>query len=266
MKKIWSGANLKLKIILANGERRVKMKKIFLLFLICFLSCSLAKTWNSYTYLECDKRYEFNQDSIVFVDSTQANQGLEFYLACENSFGDEFPVYDSLGRIVDWEYGKYTFKDYMLFFEYAESNRDSLWISSFYENNVIDTIEIKRFKLLTDSKWNGAAIPAYFSFLYKRGEYNAFCYVKPSEDDCIVMVSCEYQDDGTFIFDKVPQIHYDSLKCKDFMNLIKMERAPKQGKNRFCPYKVNGIPASKNSSNIVIQNKKQPKLKLKGNR
>jgi hypothetical protein len=34
-----------------------------------------------------------------------------------------------------------------------------------------------------------------------------------------------------------------------------------------CPlYKVNGIPASKNSSNIVIQNKKQPKLKLKGNR
>ena len=109
-----------------------------------FLSCSLAKTWNSYTYLECDKRYEFNQDSIVFVDSTQANQGLEFYLACENSFGDEFPVYDSLGRIVDWEYGKYTFKDYMLFFEYAESNRDSLWISSFYENNVIDTIEIKR--------------------------------------------------------------------------------------------------------------------------
>ena len=241
------------------------MKNVLLL-LVFFLTYGQTKTWNSYTYLECDKRYAFGLDSLIFADSAHAGPGLEFYLTCENSLWNDFPVYDSLGRIVDWEYSKYTFKDYMVFFEYIwEPNYDSLWINSFYENNVIDSTEIKQFKFVMDSKSNRAVVPADFSFLYKRKEYNAFCYVMPSKDDCVVMVSCEYQDDGTFIFDKVPQIHYDASKCRDNLNLINMISLSKQERKTSDLYKVNGTSATKGSSNIIIQNKKQPKLQLKGN-
>ena len=68
---------------------------------------------------------------------------------------------------------------------------------------------------------------------------------------------------------------YDDYRCNDGSDSISCmgSRINENSMNyrnlridNSCPYKVNGTLASKNSSNIVIRNKKQPTLMLKGNR
>lgn len=80
-------------------------------------------------------------------------------------------------------------------------------------------------------------------------------------------IQCEFQDDGTLNFDKLPDA---KTVPEDFCTIQSIPSIRRNGfkqKNDFVNwpfYKVNGIPAAKKSSNIVIQNK-QPKLWLKGN-
>ena len=91
------------------------------------------------------------------------------------------------------------------------------------------------------------------------GIVNAVCYYQ---------IGCIYRNDGSLNFDSLP----------DPMKLNRMEGCPDGGGSSLQPmvrnlkkkndwdklYKVNGVPAIRNSSNIVIRKNKQPKLQLKG--
>ena len=129
----------------------------------------------------------------------------------------------------------------------------------------------------SEAEINVTKKPIYGTFyiLYQSGDsVAAFCGIK--DGSCYYQIGCFYNNDGLFIFDSIPDpltMTY-GMGCpmcgeeidddEEFLRPI--DRAVYKLNSDICPlYKVNGIPASKNSSNIVIQNKKQPKLKLKGN-
>ena len=109
----------------------------------------------------------------------------------------------------------------------------------------------------------------YFSdyFMYKRNNSEiALCGVAHSV--CAYIIACFYQNDGSFVFDSLPNPikMVGSVGCPDGMESSKSFLTPKLYRQSILDvksYKVNGVPATKNSSNIVIQNK-QPKLRLKG--
>ncbi len=114
-----------------------------------------------------------------------------------------------------------------------------------------------------------------FYILYQRGDsVAAFCGI--GKRSCFYEIGCFYNKEGRYVFDSIPN-PYEMVTlgrgCQmcaeiddDEEYLRPIDRAVYKLNNDVCPlYKVNGIPATKNSSNIVIQNKKQPKLQLKGN-
>jgi len=85
---------------------------------------------------------------------------------------------------------------------------------------------------------------------------------------CAYKIACFYQNDGSLVFDSLPNPRkmVGTPGCPDGMgsplppinqNLNKLNILDTK------TYKINGTPATKGSSNIVIQNK-QPKLWLKG--
>jgi len=104
-------------------------------------------------------------------------------------------------------------------------------------------------------------------FLYKRkNAVTALCGFVHSI--CAYKIACFYQNDGSLVFDSLPNPRkmVGTPGCPDGMgsplppinqNLNKLNILDTK------TYKINGTPATKGSSNIVIQNK-QPKLWLKG--
>jgi hypothetical protein len=110
-------------------------------------------------------------------------------------------------------------------------------------------------------------------FVYKKYsdkfEYSALCNMTRYEkgDGYSYEIQCEFQDDGSLNFKKIPDA---KTVPEDFCSTqsisTKRWNSFKQKKDfaNQLLYKVNGSPASKNSSNIVIQNK-QPMFQLKGN-
>lgn len=108
-------------------------------------------------------------------------------------------------------------------------------------------------------------------FIYKkysnRFEYSALCnMVKYKIDDGdFYEVQCEFQDDGTLNFDKLPDVKNISENFCSTHSIVINSSARFKQKNNFAKqllYKVNGMPVFKGSSNIIIKNK-QPKLQLK---
>ncbi len=128
----------------------------------------------------------------------------------------------------------------------------------------------------SESEINAAydSINATFYILYQRGDsVAAFCGI--TDGSCYYQIGCFYNNDGLFIFDSIPDpltltYRRGCPMCGEVIDddeefLRPIDRMVYKLNSDVCPlYKVNGIPATKNSSNIVIQNKKQPKLKLKG--
>lgn len=105
-------------------------------------------------------------------------------------------------------------------------------------------------------------------FLYKRKNVvTALCGFVHSI--CAYKIACFYQNDGSLVFDSLPNPRKmvgtpgcpDGIESSIPFSTLKLY---KQGVLDAQSYKVNGIPATKRSSNIVIQNK-QPRLRLKGN-
>lgn len=119
-------------------------------------------------------------------------------------------------------------------------------------------------------------------FVYKKisdkFEYYALCnwdallfYVEPHPylfDDGkrrYGALQCEFQDDGTLNFDKIPDAKAIPENFCSTQSIPSNRKYNFKQKNEFANfpfYKVNGTPAKDGSSNIVIQNK-QPKLQLK---
>lgn len=79
-------------------------------------------------------------------------------------------------------------------------------------------------------------------------------------------IQCEFQDDGTLNFDKLPDA---KMVPENFCSMQPISSIRRNGFKQkkdfanFSFYKVNGTPDAKGSSNIVIR-KKQSKLQLKG--
>ena len=108
-----------------------------------------------------------------------------------------------------------------------------------------------------------------FYILYKKKNLTALCGI--SDRTCHYQVGCFYNKEGSFIFDSIPDT-YELTHLRGCVDCIEYRESflpnytiKKQNNFDFPLYKINGIPATKNSSNVVIQNKKQPKLQLKGN-
>ena len=155
----------------------------------------------------------------------------------------------------------------------------------------IENLSIDDFKLVTDfeidsefssSIGTGFSLEGFYCichggidqdglyFIYKKYsdkfEYNALCHFVFAYGIYGFGIQCEFQDDGSLNFDKLPYAYgisddycvaLESLKLKS--NLL----AKKKSRSNAVLYKINGTPATNNSSNIVIQNK-QPVLQLKG--
>ena len=115
------------------------------------------------------------------------------------------------------------------------------------------------------------SIKSTFYVLYQMDSVAALCGV--NNRTCLYHIGCLYNKEGVFVFDSIPVpdelIHHSSgcLQCVDFQSSLRQTNCEfdKQSNPLGKPYKVNGTPATKNSSNIIFQNKKQPKLQLKGN-
>ena len=116
-------------------------------------------------------------------------------------------------------------------------------------------------------------ISGLFTDIYKKYsenfEYNALCNMVMYKMGCgyySYAIQCEFQDDGTLNFDKLPDAKMVPENFCSTQSIPSIHRNDFIQKNAFVNFpffKVNGIPDANGSSNIVIQNK-QPKLRLKG--
>ena len=164
-------------------------------------------------------------------------------------------------------------------FEYFDISQDTLFKMN-TDNNY------KKFLYAYDSTLKYFNILVNLFVYQKYLAYKTLCYRFFFLESNISAIYCRYQDDenwnfgGGVFFDRSLwtgigyDCDYDDYRCNDGSDSISCtgSRINENSMNHrnlridnYCPYKVNGTPASKNSSNIVIQNKKQPKLKLKGN-
>ncbi len=296
-----SGENLKLKIILANGERRVKMNRIhcvLLAILLAFAGFAFAADSSMVAATVLEKGY-FDITNLsnkwgyeISLSSKDSVDGIYLYVdhrVCADPYRDSSGVLHYLLRLY---IGK----------NMAGSRNDSIWVlMDFFDKDSINS-ELKKGKPLTlekftklefDSSREQYLVNSYrpyeseintafdfinvaFYILYQRGDsVAAFCGI--GKRSCFYEIGCFYNKEGRYVFDSIPD-PYEMVTlgrgCQmcaeiddDEEYLRPIDRTVYKLNNDVCPlYKVNGIPATKNSSNIVIQNKKQPKLKLKGNR
>ena len=107
-----------------------------------------------------------------------------------------------------------------------------------------------------------------FYILYQNDQLkSAFCGI--TSRICYFQIGCFYQDGGALTFDSVPDpsklVVSDDCLDGGGSSLQPMVRNLKKQNDWDKSYKVNGVPAIRNSSNIVIRKNKQPKLQLKGN-
>ena len=243
--------------------------KSILLILIFSISLLQAKTWSSYTSMNCGISYAFTQDSLVQIRSTEINQDVVLSISCtDNGFDDTFPITDSIGNIVGWEEKHISVTGYSIhFFDESNPAEDSLWAKHLNTWDTIDTIDIKEFILFNNDSISFDSIyrkdlrsSSNFLILYKGANYNAFCHIKSGLCTGKYSISCQYQDDGSLRFAPFPKMPSDcNYPAK--INSIKKENTKKLQK--IESYFVNGTHPIKSSSNVVIENK-QPTLQLKG--
>ncbi len=146
---------------------------------------------------------------------------------------------------------------------------ESLLISDF------ELLDLDKYNLDNSHFFNLRSSYDFFTgmyFIYRKNsgsfEYNALCNMVTLQLGCdeSYAIQCEFQDDGTLNFDKLPDA---KTIPEDFCST---QSIPSVRWNRFKQknilmnelfYRANGTPATKGSSNIIIQNN-QPKLHLKG--
>lgn len=135
----------------------------------------------------------------------------------------------------------------------------------------VDTLTIKRFSVPSyDYKASLIDVVAEISsFIYKKGNlYNAMCYTFSFDFYEHVVLSCQYQDDGTLNFDKmIPIKREDILKVYASSinpNKIKTRRMKPTllNKKESDTFLINGIRKKNNSSNVIIKNQ-TPVLQLR---
>ena len=164
-------------------------------------------------------------------------------------------------------------------FEYYDISKDTLLkiVTSASYNRFLDAFDssLNHFwvNLFVYQKYNGYRGLCYRFFrLFSEG--SAF-YCRYQDDDSwnfeggVHFEWALWNDEGLYCDDDYVDVCYDERDHPYYCHLgIKRNSLIYRPlrKDKSSPYKVNGTPASKNSSNIVIRNKKQPTLMLKGNR
>ena len=115
------------------------------------------------------------------------------------------------------------------------------------------------------------SIKSTFYVLYQMDSVAALCGV--NNRTCLYHIGCLYNKEGVLVFDSIPVpdelIHHSlgCIQCFETRSSLRQTNCEfdKQSNPLGKPYKVNGTSATKGSSNIIIQNKKQ-KIQLKGNK
>ena len=257
---------------------------VFLTFACCVLAADsnlVAANWlinGSYDIAKVDGEGKH------VISSRDSTSGI--FLHVEQSCDD--PYVDSYG----------VYHDYLKFFlekKMGNATNDRIWVftGSFNKDSINSelkkgySLSLEKFTELTfDSSQTKYLVESYrpgdaeintmidsnkgiFYILYQRmNSVAVFCGI--AERGCYYQIGCFYNNDGLFVFDSIPDpermIHaLGCILCSEQRNdFIPANRSTYKINYFDCPlYKVNGVPAAKASSNIVIQNN-QSKLRLKG--
>ena len=277
------------------------MKKCLIALFLVFSTVALAKTWEV-NLQSCDgyggfwfPNHNWTDKGEPWIKPFVKGKSLEDYKEAGISFNyDEPKGYCSLSDLVcpavENPFGmrwspilfdkQNNFTDSIYFFM-GNCERDSAIVDE--KKLPLEKFSIDDFVLEEIDKYN-LEEPHFFDlkdvynylygvfFVYKKYdekfEYNALCNmvtIKSDRDESFVL-QCEFQDDGTLNFDKIPDAKTVPEDFCSTQSISSTRRNSFKQKNDFMNlpfYKINGTPATKASSNIVIQNK-QPKLRLKG--
>ena len=243
------------------------MKK-FVLLLIALAVAPWARTWEDAEILNYYTQFE--DDSLDTFWSVEKTQGIYLYLYSE---GND----DSMG----------VYREYRSLNVRNNSNDadDSIWVSKYWMDDslrespvVMDAdVDPGDFRLLTfDSLhteydlWplldERAVNPLQrgrksLFFLYKKdSSYYALCQIG-GPVDCLYYLSCQFQDDGTTNFEKIPDIEGVPIYGCSTSLPQSSRRTPTVGLREGVPYLINGSRSRGGASSVIIRNG-QPEVKL----
>jgi hypothetical protein len=230
-------------------------------------ACVWAKTWEDAKFFYYYAWFE-NDTLDNYFPTEETMRGLYFV--------GEYGSIDSMG----WN------KEYRYIFLENEAiyTGDSIWISKYWMDDslleepvVMDrNVNMDDFRLLTfdslhteynlsdwmDERAENVSWRSSLFMVYKKdSSYYALCLLGDFPSACDFYLSCQFQDDGTTNFEKIPNV--ENIKFEQCpASFIKLNHRSFINLPESIPYQVNGSRSRDNASSIVIQNR-QPKLKLK---
>ena len=244
------------------------MKK-FVLLLIALTIAPWARTWEDAKILNYYTQFEDDSlDTFWFVEKTQ---GIYLYIYGE---GND----DSMG----------VYREYRSLNVRNNSNDadDSIWVSKYWMDDslrespvVMDAdVDPDDFRLLTfdslhteydlwpllDERAENTSLTSLRRSLFllyrKDSSYYALCLLGYSPMNCDYYLSCQFQDDGTTNFEKIPDVEgIEFHGCAT--SLPKSSRRTSARLQESVPYLVNGTRSRGGTSSVIIRNG-QPELKL----
>jgi hypothetical protein len=251
------------------------MQKLVLL-LIALMVSSSAKIWDDaetfyyYAWFEDDSldTYNYRAEEAQGVYFAEEAQGIYFY----GTYGidhDSMEVYREHAAL--------------LVRNDSIDAGDSIWISKYWmDDNLLDepavmdrNVDLDDFRPLTfdalhtdydlwpllDERAEKSERSSLFLLYRKDSSYYALCLLGYYPLVCDFYLSCQFQDDGTTNFEKIPDVEGIIFHgCPT--SLPRPARRSSLGLQEGIPYQINGSRSRDNASSIVIQNG-QPKLKLK---
>ena len=264
------------------------MKKCLIVLFLFFSTVALAKTWEA-NLQSCDgyggfwfPNHNWTDKGEPWIKPFMDGESLENYKETGISFNYDLPGWSCKTNNCPALYNPFLVKWSSISSDKSGLHTDSIYF--FVENykceySTIESFSIDDFALkVNNGDENCFSLESYYYdnllgayFVYKKYsdkfEYNALCQMKFYTVHYSYEIQCEFQDDGTLNFYKLPDVKTipeDFCSTQSIPSIRWNRFGYKNGFTDLPFYKVNGTPATKNSSNIVIQNK-QPKLWLKGN-
>ncbi|MFA6836650.1 MAG: hypothetical protein WCR04_09660 [Fibrobacteraceae bacterium] len=249
------------------------MKKIVLL-LIALTIAPWAKTWEDAETFYSDAWFEGGSlDRTPAYDQPTEETMRRLYFLAE--YGGSI---DSMGVL----------KEYYSLEVLNDSNNagDSVWISKYWmddsllEEPVVMDADVDRddFRLLTfdslhtehdlwpllDERAENASERKSLFLLYRKdSSYYALCLMGRLSG-CTFYLSCQFQDDGTASFGKIPDA--EGINFSEGCPLTSLPKSsrlpPSVGLQDGVPYRVNGTRSRGGASSVVIRNG-QPKAELR---
>lgn len=280
-----------------HTRKEIDMKKCLIALLFLFSTVVLAKTWEA-NLRSCDGHWGFwfpnhnwTDKGEPWIKPFQEGKTLEDYNETGFSFNSEDPPGNNCDLTVErpfgmvWKSISLDKVDSVFLFEVnckwdstyvcdKELSLENLLIEDFYLLKINDDEFNLNYRIFYDIYHSCSYLTGLY-FIYKKYsenfEYNALCNMMMYKTGCgyySYAIQCEFQDDGTLNFNKIPDAKMVPENfCSTQLISLNRRKGFKQKKDfaNFSIYKVNGTPDTKGSSNIIVKNK-QSKLQLKGKR